>query len=80
VTDAIKKLLAQAAQARREKRSADAHRDLVEVVSLARHTQGRRELARPVTELGRIERDMGNRDAALASYQEAAAILSRARR
>jgi tetratricopeptide (TPR) repeat protein len=74
MTDAIEKLLTQAAQARREKRLADAHRDLVEAVSIARHTHNRRELARAVTELGRIDRDMGNRDAALAAYQETAAI------
>jgi tetratricopeptide (TPR) repeat protein len=74
MNDAIEKLLTQAAQARREKRLADAHRDLVQAVSIARHTNDRRELARTVTELGRIDRDMANRDAALGAYQEAAAI------
>jgi tetratricopeptide (TPR) repeat protein len=74
MTDAIKKLLTQTARARHEKCLADARRDLVEAVSIARHTNDRRELARAVTELGRIDRDMGNRDAALAAYQEAAAI------
>ena len=74
MTDAIDKLLSAAAQARREKRHADAHRDLLEAVTLARSGNDRHELARALTELGRIERDMGHADAALASYQEAAAI------
>ena len=74
MTDAIDKLLSAAAQARREKRFADARRDLVEAVALARAGNDRNALARAVTELGRIERDMGHSDAALASYQESAAI------
>jgi tetratricopeptide (TPR) repeat protein len=73
MTDAIDKLLTQAAQARRDKRSVDARRDLMEAIALARAGNDR-ELACAVTELGRIERDMGHTDAALASYQEAAAI------
>jgi tetratricopeptide (TPR) repeat protein len=76
MTDAIEKLLAQAAQSRREKRPADAHRDLLQAVALALACQARDSatLARAVTELGRIERDLGHTDAALALYQEAAAI------
>jgi len=74
MTDAIDKLLSAAAQARREKRSADARRDLLEAVALARSGNDRGVLARAVTELGRIERDTGHTDAALASYQGAAAI------
>jgi tetratricopeptide (TPR) repeat protein len=74
MTDAIDRLLSAAAQARREKRSADARRDLLEAVALARAGNDHSALARAVTELGRIERDMGHADAALASYQQAAAI------
>lgn len=74
MADAIDKLLSAAAQARKEKRSADARRDLLQAVALARSANDRAALARAVTELGRIERDLGHHDAALASYQEAAAI------
>jgi tetratricopeptide (TPR) repeat protein len=74
MTDAIDKLLSAAAQARKEKRSADARRDLLQAVELARSASDRTALARAVTELGRIERDLGHAEAALASYQEAAAI------
>jgi tetratricopeptide (TPR) repeat protein len=73
MTDAIDKLLTQAAQARRDKRPVDARRDLTEAIALARAGNDRA-LACAVTALGRIERDMGHADAALASYQEAAAI------
>jgi tetratricopeptide (TPR) repeat protein len=74
MTAQFEKLLSSAAQARREKRSADAHRDLVEAVALARAASDRSELARAITELGRIERDLGHSDAALALYTESAAI------
>jgi tetratricopeptide (TPR) repeat protein len=74
MTDAIDKLLSAAVQARREKRPDDARRDLVEAVALARAGNNRNALARAVTELGRIERDVGHADAALALYLEAAAI------
>jgi tetratricopeptide (TPR) repeat protein len=73
MTDAIDKLLTQAAQARRDKRPVDARRDLTEAIALARAGNDRA-LACAVTALGRIERYMGHADAALASYQEAAAI------
>jgi tetratricopeptide (TPR) repeat protein len=71
---AIEDLLTAAARARREKRHADARRDLTEAVVLARAGNHRTEWARALTELGRIERDMGHADAALASYEEAAAM------
>jgi hypothetical protein len=51
--DAIEKLLSAAAQARGEKRSADARRDLVDAVARARAKNDRGTLARAVTELGR---------------------------
>jgi tetratricopeptide (TPR) repeat protein len=74
MTESIDKLLTRAGQARREKRSADARRDLTEAIALARAGNDHSRLAHVATELGRIERDMGHFDAALASYQEAAAI------
>lgn len=73
----IDKLLADASQARREKRPADAHHDLLEAVALARAAADQRTLARTLTELGRIERDLGQREAALTSYEAAAAIYRR---
>ena len=71
---AIEDLLTAGVRARREKRPADARRDLTEAVALARSGNHRAEWARALTELGRIERDMGHADAALASYEEAAAM------
>lgn len=74
MTEAIEKLLMQAAQARREKRSPDARRDLLQAVAQARTGNDPSELARTVSGLGQIERDMGRPEAALALYQEAAEI------
>jgi tetratricopeptide (TPR) repeat protein len=70
----IDKLLAEASEARRQKRPADARRDLLEAVALARAARDPHALAQTVTEFGRIERDLGHSDAALGSYEEAAAI------
>jgi tetratricopeptide (TPR) repeat protein len=77
MAETIDKLLTDAAQARREKRPADAHHDLLEAVELARAEQDQRTLARTLTELGRIERDLGQSEAALTSYEAAAAIYRR---
>jgi len=77
MAETINKLLADAAQARREKRPADAHHDLLEAVELARAEQDQRTLARTLTELGRIERDLGQSEAALTSYEAAAGIYRR---
>jgi tetratricopeptide (TPR) repeat protein len=74
MTDAIDKLLNNAAHARREHRPADAKRDLVEAVQLTRKRQDQIDLARALTALGQIERDLGNGDAALQHYEEAAVI------
>jgi tetratricopeptide (TPR) repeat protein len=74
MTEVIDKLLTQAAQARREKRPADARQDLLTAVALAREGNDPVELARAVTELGRIERDLGHADAAVTMYLEAAEI------
>jgi tetratricopeptide (TPR) repeat protein len=70
----IDELLTCAAQARREKRPADARKNLLSAVAIARAGNDHTELARAVTELGRIERDLGQSDAALVLYQEAATI------
>jgi tetratricopeptide (TPR) repeat protein len=77
MAETIDKLLTDAAQARREKRPADAHHDVLEAVALARAAQDQRTLARTLTELGRIERDLGQREAALISYEAAATIYRR---
>jgi tetratricopeptide (TPR) repeat protein len=71
---AIQDLLTAAARARRQKRPADARRDLIDAVALARTGNDRTELAHALIELGRIERDMGHADPALAYYEEAAAM------
>jgi len=75
MTDSIDALVTQAAQARREKRPADAHRDLVQAVALARESKQPEQLAGALTDLGRIQRDLGHTDAALASYEEAGAVF-----
>lgn len=67
-------LLKNAVQARREGRHQDAKRDLVEAVELCRNTGEHAELARALTALGQIERDLHHSDAALQYYEEAAAI------
>jgi tetratricopeptide (TPR) repeat protein len=72
--DGPDELLALALQARRENRLADARQYLVETVSRRRNVGATAELAEALTRLGQIERDMGHNDAALRSYEEAAAI------
>jgi len=67
-------LLKNAIQARREGRHQDAKRDLVEAVDLCRKAGARAELARALTALGQIERDLHHTDAALRRYEEAVAI------
>jgi len=68
------KLLKDARQARREGRHHDAKRDLIEAVDLCRKSGARADLARALTDLGQIERDLHHADAALGLYEEAAAI------
>jgi tetratricopeptide (TPR) repeat protein len=74
MADAIDKLLNNASRARREHRHADAKKDLVEAVRVARAGEDQIGLARALTALGQIERDLGNGDSALQHYEEAAAI------
>ena len=73
MADAPETLLAQAWQARRENRLADAERILLEAVELCRAAGGV-PLANALTALGQIERDRGRRDAARQYYEEAVAI------
>jgi tetratricopeptide (TPR) repeat protein len=70
-------LLLQALQARRENRLDDAERGLVEAVALCRKAGTRIELAKALTSLGQIERDLRRLDTARQHYEEAA-ILYRA--
>lgn len=74
MADKLDKLLSIASQARREHRHADARKDLVEAVQLARTGEDPIGLATALTALGQIERDLGNGDAALQHYEEAVAI------
>ena len=67
-------LLKRAAVARRENRPDDSHRDLVQAVALCRQSGRRRELVQALKALGQIERDLGNREAALPLYEEAVAL------
>src|ERR1017187_10712385 len=68
------KLLRQARQARRENRLADAERDRVQAVEICRKDGARTELARALTRLGQIARDLHRRDAALLHYEEAVVL------
>jgi tetratricopeptide (TPR) repeat protein len=69
-------LLQQAFQARQEHRPNDAKRDLVEAVDLCLKEMicPRVELARALTGLGQIERDLDHVEAALYHYEEALAL------
>jgi len=66
-------LLTQGYQARRDHRLADARALFAEAVDLSR-AAGPVILARSLTALAQVERDLNNLDAALALYQQAAAL------
>jgi tetratricopeptide (TPR) repeat protein len=67
--------LIKAAQvARKEHRLADAHRDLLEAVTLCRQSGTRAHLVQALKALGQIERDLGRGDAARPLYEEAVSI------
>ncbi len=70
-------MLMQGHQARRDHRLDDARRIFTEAVEAARLSKDRPWLAQAYTELGRIERDLREIDAALLHYGEAAAIYRR---
>lgn len=72
--DKSDRLIKQGLQARRENRHIDAKQDLVQAVELCRRAGVQAELARALTGLGQIERDLDCNDAALQYYEEAAAI------
>src|SRR5215470_18228602 len=71
MADASDHLVKQALQGRREGRLADAKRDLLEAVEICRRSGSRAELARALKDLGQIECDLDDNDAALQHYQEA---------
>jgi tetratricopeptide (TPR) repeat protein len=72
--DKLDRLLRDATQARREDRQADAERILVEAVEMCRKGESQSDLAKALTSLGQIERDLQHNQAALAYYEEALAI------
>jgi tetratricopeptide (TPR) repeat protein len=74
----IQALLDQAQQARRERRSGDARLHLQEAVRLCRENTEQLLLARALTGLGQIERDLSNPAEALRAYQEAAMLYRNA--
>jgi tetratricopeptide (TPR) repeat protein len=73
MSDLSDKLLLQGYQARREDRLADAERNFAEAVELCR-VDGGVALARALTGLGQVERDVGRYDVARQHYEEALAI------
>ena len=73
MADAISTLLSRARRAR-FKNPADARRNLVEAVALARTSNDPLQLAQALTALGQIERDLHRSAEALHHYEEAAAI------
>jgi tetratricopeptide (TPR) repeat protein len=74
MTELSERLRRRAVEARRENRPEDANRDLIEAVALCRQAGDEIDLAKALTALGQIERDLRNNDAALKNYEEAAAI------
>jgi tetratricopeptide (TPR) repeat protein len=74
MSEQSEKLLGRAALARRENRPEDAKRDLIEAVAFCRDTGDNVDLARSLTGLGQIERDLGDDAAALKYYEEAVMI------
>jgi tetratricopeptide (TPR) repeat protein len=65
------KLLSDGYSARREKRLGDARDLFAEAVSLCRSANDQGRLAKSLTGLGQIERDLGDHAAALRNYQDA---------
>jgi tetratricopeptide (TPR) repeat protein len=74
MTEVSESLRGRAVEARREHRPDDAKRDLIEAVALCRQAGDEIDLAKALTGLGEIERDLGHNGAALQNYEEAAAI------
>ena len=74
MSDPFDQLMQSATLARREHRHADAERELIKAVSIARQGGTRVDLARALTRLGQIERDLNWLDTALQHYEEALAL------
>jgi len=74
MSEASDQLVKQALQARREGRLADAKRDLLQAVEICRRSGSRAESARALKDLGQIECDLDNYDAALQHYEESLAL------
>ena len=74
MSDRIEELISSAYLARRDRRLADAKRDLTAAVRLAREAGVPTDLARALTRLGAIERDLHNVEPALGHYEEAVAL------
>ncbi len=74
MSEESEQLRIRALQARKENRLDDAKRDLIWAVGQCRQAREEIALARCLTALGQIERDLHNNDAAVSCYEEAAAI------
>jgi tetratricopeptide (TPR) repeat protein len=74
MTERSEQMRARAVQARRENRLNDARQDLIEAAALCREPGADVDLAKALTALGQIERDLQHNDVALKNYAEAAAI------
>jgi hypothetical protein len=66
--ESAENLVTNALQARREGRHEDAKRDLITAVEVCRQAAPA-DLARALSALGQIERDLGNLEAALRHYK-----------
>ena len=67
-------LMRGASRARREGRTDDAHRDLVEAVALYRRASANPGLVQALRALSEVERDLGRNDEALKLYEEGVAV------
>ncbi|HTR27299.1 MAG TPA: tetratricopeptide repeat protein [Terriglobales bacterium] len=74
MSNVIDKLLTDAQHARRDGRPEQAKQVLLEAVALARKAGTRDQLARALTALGQIERDLGQLSQSCQLYQEAVSI------
>ena len=70
----VDELLVRAYQARRGGRLADAEWDMAQAVDLSRQAESPIDLAKALTGLGQVERDLGRRKLSRGRYEEAAAI------
>jgi len=73
----IRELLDQASEARGRRRLDEAHRHVSSAVELAREGDDSEVLAQAINDQARIERDLGQLDAAVAGYEELARLRER---